>query len=76
MPIRRMPSLAPVSAELQRILLEGPWAIGKTLHDVNHDELRAAWHMYGAALEAALPKGQRAWFRDRDMFVRLMCGEP
>ena len=68
--------IGPLSAELRTILLEGPWAVGKEQRDLpRHDELRAIWAVHGAALAASLPRGRRAWFVERDAFVRMVRGE-
>jgi hypothetical protein len=65
-----------LSEELRTILLDGPWAIGKTLRDLPpHDELRAVWAVHGPALLASRPRRRRPWFLGRDWFVKLIRGE-
>ena len=69
-------SAIPLSTELGTILLYGPWKIGKNLRTMPpHDELRALWTGHGAALQASLPRGQRAWFLAREVLVNAVRGE-
>ena len=74
----RLKTTAPASTlsnQMRRILLDGPFAIGLTLHALPpHDELRALWRAHGAALKAG--RRRRCWFEDRDEMIRLLRGEP
>jgi len=64
-----------LSDQMRRILLDGPHAIGLTLHDLPpHDELRAIWRAHGAALKAG--RRRPCWFEDRDLFIKTLRGEP
>jgi hypothetical protein len=75
MPIKRA-SPPPLSPDLREILLFGPWKVGQQLKDLPpHNELRELWRIHEAALIASLPRGARAWFEDRDEFVRAARGE-
>jgi hypothetical protein len=40
-----------------------------------HDELRRLWAMHGRELSASKPRGKKAWFPERDQFVREIRGE-
>jgi hypothetical protein len=76
---RRRPSGSsnPLSPELEAMLRDGPWAVGNTLNDLPpHDELRRLWAVHGPAIEASMPRARRAWFLERDHFVRMVRGEP
>ena len=76
MKVKGVAPAGPLSPEWRTILLEGPWAVGKTQQDLPpHDELRAIWAVHGAALTASLPRGRRAWFVEREAFVRTVRGE-
>lgn len=66
----------PLSAELRTILLQGPWAVGKTyLTMPRYDELKALWAVHGEALTASLPRRQKPWFVGYDWFVKEIRGE-
>ena len=76
MPTRRA-APPPLSPELRRLLIEGPYVLGRALPSKQeHDELRELWRLHGAAIEASLPRGKRAWFVERDWFVRQVRREP
>ena len=65
-----------LSPELKRLLLEGPWAVGKTLlESPDHDTLRELWRVHGAALLASKGCPRTPWFLDRDAFVKAVRGE-
>ena len=73
-PRRPEASTEALSPEMATLLLDGPWAVGKTLHDLPpHDELRRLWARHGATLPR---RRRRAWFLDRDVLVRTLRGEP
>jgi hypothetical protein len=67
---------APITREMEELLVYGPFLLGKKLTDLPpHDEMRAAWAVHGAGLTATMPRGKVPWFVDRDWFVSLVRGE-
>jgi len=64
----------PLSPELRTLLASGPWAVGKTLRDLDHDTLRRLWAIHGPSITASL-RGREAWFVGRDAFVKAVRGE-
>jgi hypothetical protein len=62
--------------ELRKILLHGPWSVGKTLLEIpDHDSLRELWHRHHEALLASKGCPRTPWFLDRDAFVKVVRGE-
>ena len=63
-------STSALSADMRRLLIDGPWAIGLRLRQLPpHDDLRAIWAVHGAEIVRSLQNEPRAWFMQRDLFV-------
>ena len=69
--------VAPLTPALRRVLLDGPDFPRETLWDIpSHDALRRLWAAHQTELLAeARARRRRAWFVDRDAFVRVVRGE-
>lgn len=62
---------SPLDPQLARLLVDGPWSVGKQLRDLPpHDALRRLWAQHGDAILRSLPPRGVPWFVERDRFVR------
>lgn len=65
---------AALSAEDELLLRYGP-ATAPLPSPATHDRLRRLWAVHAATIVATMPHGERPWFVDRDVFVRMVRGE-
>jgi hypothetical protein len=68
---RRVLASTPLNPADEAMLRDGPGPPHYRLPEPEeHDRLRTLWATHGPAITAALPRGKKAWFPERDAFVR------